>query len=279
MYIKIGISGLGFVGSAMMLTFIQKGYIEGETLFVYDKYKDGGIGCIDGLIHTDILFLALPTLFNFDTRCFDIGSIDDNLKELSGKGYNGIVVIKSTIEPLTTQNFCKKYNLNIVFCPEFLSAKTAFYDFLNQKHIIIGKTDSICEDKLELLINFFVENFKNAEITLCSSTEAECVKLFSNNFYSVKIQFFTEMFLLCDKIGINFDKVRDTMLKNSWINPMHTQIPGSDGNISYGGNCFPKDTNALLHFMINKEVPHNLLKACIEERDLMRNDNLNIKKM
>ena len=39
------------------------------------------------------------------------------------------------------------------------------------------------------------------------------------------------------------------MLKNGWINPMHTTVPGPDGQLSYGGFCFPKDTNALLQFM------------------------------
>ena len=39
------------------------------------------------------------------------------------------------------------------------------------------------------------------------------------------------------------------MLTNNWINPSHTNIPGPDGLISYGGMCFPKDTNALNEYM------------------------------
>ena len=66
------------------------------------------------------------------------------------------------------------------------------------------------------------------------------------------------------------------MLKNNWINPMHTNIPGPDGNISYGGLCFPKDTNALNQFMKKLKSPNKVLNATIEERNDMRNDNDNI---
>ena len=60
------------------------------------------------------------------------------------------------------------------------------------------------------------------------------------------------------------------MLKNDTINPMHTNIPGPDNNISYGGMCFPKDTNALNSFMINNNIPNNVLDAVIKERNSMR---------
>jgi UDP-glucose 6-dehydrogenase len=62
------------------------------------------------------------------------------------------------------------------------------------------------------------------------------------------------------------------MLKNGWIHPMHTKIPGPDDNISYGGACFPKDTKALLHYMKEIEVPHEVLDACVREREKMRDD-------
>ena len=41
---------------------------------------------------------------------------------------------------------------------------------------------------------------------------------------------------------------------------------------AYGCSCFPKDTNALLHFMKSLNSPHKVLEACVCERDLMRKD-------
>ena len=59
-------------------------------------------------------------------------------------------------------------------------------------------------------------------------------------------------------------------------NKMHTNIPGPDGQISYGGLCFPKDTQALLSYMNTKKSPNKVLNAVISERNEMRNDNDNI---
>jgi len=96
------------------------------------------------------------------------------------------------------------------------------------------------------------------------------MKLFCNAFYATKIQFFTEMKLLCDSLEIEYNNVIEMMLNNKWINPMHTQIPGSDGQISFGGACFPKDIKALQQVMANNNVPCEVVRAVIKERDLMR---------
>ena len=70
--------------------------------------------------------------------------------------------------------------------------------------------------------------------------------------------------------------VKNMMLKNKWINHMHTTVPGPDGKLSYGGYCFPKDTNALLQFMKKMNSPHKVLEAIIDERNEMRTDQKNI---
>ena len=60
------------------------------------------------------------------------------------------------------------------------------------------------------------------------------------------------------------------MLNNGWINPNHTQIPGHDGNISYGGKCFPKDIKALNQVFIKNDVTHKVIESVIEENKTMR---------
>ena len=72
-------------------------------------------------------------------------------------------------------------------------------------------------------------------------------------------------------------QLEELMLKNGWINPMHTEVPGPDGQLSYGGYCFPKDTNALLQHMIKEDTPNKVLEATINERNEMRKDNTNVK--
>lgn len=56
---------------------------------------------------------------------------------------------------------------------------------------------------------------------------------------------------------------------------MHTNVPGNDGNISYGGYCFPKDTNALNEYMERMKTPHGVLNAVVKERNTMREDHTN----
>lgn len=267
--IKIGICGLGFVGGAMHDSFGMKDNIH---LVVYDKYKHGGIGEFDELLSTDILFLSLPTLYNEDIGEYDKRPIIETLGLLKDKEYNNLVVIKSTVEPGTCQKLADEYHLNIVHNPEFLTARQAFDDFHNQNHIVLGKTNQCSANKYDRLFNFYKSHYPEAQISKCTSTESESMKLFLNSFYAIKVQFFTEIFLSCNKMDMDFVKVRDLMLKNNWINPMHTCIPGPDGKISYGGMCFPKDTKALLAFMREKEVPCRVLEGVVEERDRMRDD-------
>ena len=45
---------------------------------------------------------------------------------------------------------------------------------------------------------------------------------------------FNEYYLLCQKNGSDFEKIKSLMLKNNWINPMRTNIPGPDGSLGFG---------------------------------------------
>lgn len=269
---NIGICGLGVVGSAVVNSLLKHNFILNNTLFIYDKYKDDKYKNFDVINNTDVVFLTLPTPFSRDKKCYDIDSIRETLDKLKTIKYNGLIVIKSTLEPLITDNLAREFNLDIVHNPEFLSAKTAHEDYHNQKHIVIGKSVVCNEIKLKHLIDFYKKYYPDALISICSASESESMKIFSNSFYATKIQFFTEMFMLTQKINVNYKTITDLMIKNGWINPMHTQVPGTDGKVSFGGMCFPKDTTALLKFMEKNESPSKVLNAVVEERNLMRSD-------
>jgi UDPglucose 6-dehydrogenase len=268
----IGIIGLGFVGGAIYRSFKDKGI----NVLGYDIKKE--LDSFNDCLLSDILFLCLPTQFDISIKSYDKSIIVDVLNDLNNNKYSGLVVIKSTIEPTTTDNLQSQFPLLKLFHnPEFLSAATAYEDFHNQSHIVLGKSNNTSDDDLKVLEKFYHKYYPNANISLCSSTESESMKIYLNCFYSVKIQFFNELYLLCDKTKTNYNNVLDLMLKNNWINPMHTKVPGTDGILSYGGYCFPKDTNALLHFMKSMDSPCQVLEATIIERNIMREDSLNIK--
>jgi UDPglucose 6-dehydrogenase len=271
---KIGIVGLGFVGSAIKYSLELKDI----DLVLFDKFKNGGIGKIEDILSTDINFLALPTIFKEELKQYDKTAVNDICQFLNDMKYSGTVVLKSTVEPGTTASLEKKYsNLNFVHNPEFLTARTANEDFHNQQHIVLGKGPKCSNDSFDSVSKFFENNYPSADLTKCNSTESESMKIFVNNFYSVKVQFFTELYLLCQKMNnCDFNNVKNMMLKNGWINPMHTDVPGPDGKISYGGLCFPKDTQALLGFMKSSDSSHSVIEATVKERDEMRDDFDNV---
>ena len=275
---RVGIIGVGFVGSAIKESLEKHLFILNKTLFIYDKYKNDEtyVKNIDEIINTDILFICLPTPYDEKKEEYDIDSIDLTLFILNNLNYKGICLLKSTILPNTTKKLADKYSfLKLIHNPEFLSANTAFEDFHTQKHVVLGLTDNIKHDDTNKIKTFY-ETFYTDNISVITSTESEIMKLSANSFYSMKIQYFTEIFLLCNKVDCSYNVVRDSLLKNNWINPMHTNVPGSDGKISYGGLCFPKDTNALNKYMEKEKIPNELLNSTINERNKLRDDKLNI---
>lgn len=263
---KIGIIGLGFVGQAINEFFKSKK----QNVLIYDKYKN--INTFDIVLSTDIIYICLPTLYSNSTKTYDMTDIDSTIEELVKNKYNGVILIKSTVLP----NYCTTTNnkypqLMIVHNPEFLSTRTASHDFSQQYHIVLGYTkQSIIV--IEITEEFYRNLFPTAEISCVISEEAGLMKLACNSFYAMKIQYFTEIFLLCEKMGISYNCVKNLMLKNNWINSMHTSIPGHDNIISFGGACFPKDINALNEFMKLRDTPSCVIESVINERNSMRDD-------
>ena len=269
LYMIVGIVGLGFVGSAMYKSFELKGV----SLIGYDKYKNGGISSLESILKCDMVFLCLPTLFNEDTKEYDKSAIYEVCEGLVNNNYKGIVVLKSTVEPETLNNLSETYKLKLIHNPEFLTARTAFEDFHSQKHIVLGRGNNCSLQDMNILKQFYESNYPEAEISLCSSIESESMKIMCNSFYASKIMIFNEYAALCKNNGANFEKVRDLMLKNKWINPMHTIVPGTDGKLGYGGACFPKDTSALREYMSQNGSINNVLSSVIEENTLVRNES------
>ena len=264
--INIGIVGIGFVGGAMVKSLNLKGV----SSILYDKYKDGGIGTQEDMLNTDVLFLCLPTLYSKEKCEYDKSAIIEICSYLDTHNYDGLVVLKSTIEPETTNILSCKFNLRIAHNPEFLTARTAFEDFHNQEHIVLGKGINCTEDDMNKLEYFYSEHYPEAKISHGTSLETESMKIFCNSFYASKVMLFNEYYLLCQKNGANFENVKEMMFNNKWINPMHTNVPGPDGLLGYGGACFSKDTIALCEYMKKNGTENKVLISVIEECNKVR---------
>ena len=71
--------------------------------------------------------------------------------------------------------------MKLIHNPEFCSSNTAFEDFHNQKHIVLGNCN-LKDKELLMLKGFYKIFYKNAEISVCTSSESESMKLFCNSF-------------------------------------------------------------------------------------------------
>ena len=61
------------------------------------------------------------------------------IRDRINRSSTNILLLRSTVVPGTSKKFQDKYqNLRIVFNPEFLTERSAFFDFINQSRIILG---------------------------------------------------------------------------------------------------------------------------------------------
>ena len=85
---------------------------------------------------------------------------------------------------------------------------------------------------------------------------AEMTKYAANAMLATKISFINEMANLCDRVGADVNDVRRGIGHDQRIG-FQFLFPGP----GYGGSCFPKDVNALIHTGKEHDVPLTLMEA------------------
>ena len=115
-------------------------------------------------------------------------------------------------------------------------------DFKNQTRIILGGT----RKGTNKLRQIYSKVFPNATIVKTGSKTAEMVKYFINSFLATKVTFANEMKIICDEIGIDYDKVVEYATYDERLGKSHWAVPGPDGDYGFGGHCLPKDVSAIV---------------------------------
>jgi len=255
---RLGIIGLGYVGTAIK-SFFESHNVE---LLTYDinQRKNPSEESIDSLVRKNptFIYIAVPTPMKKDGSC-SLKNLEIVLDEINDIGFNsGCIIIKSTIPPKTTENFQLSYpNLKIIFNPEFLTEANFYDDFKNQKFIILGGNNKDCR----IASDFYKLFFPNSKIYISTTAEAEMIKYFLNCFLAVKVSYANEIYQLCLKLDINFNKIIDMAKLDSRIGKTHLNVPGPDGEYGYGGSCFPKDISALIKIFEENNVSSAVIKS------------------
>ncbi len=247
---KIGIIGIGVLGGAVKHYYEESGY----KTFCYDKDKN--IGSLEEISEADVIFICVPTPRKSDNSC-DVSIVDETISYIQG---HKIVIIKSTVIPGTTDAFQAKYPQHqILFCPEFLTARRAYEDFKNPRIKIVGYT--VQSEDTSNDVFFLLPKAKFGKVMPAAA--AELFKYFRNSYLAMKNSFANQIFGLCYKTGINYRYIRNCAEADPWIGPEHLD-PLYEGFQGFNGKCLPKDTEALLKFADEYDVNLSILKEVVK---------------
>ena len=142
----------------------------------------------------------------------------------------------------------------------FLVAATATTDYLRTIRHYIG-----CNNRAYALLarDVLQEVFDDSDYVFCTIEEASMLKYSINSFLATKVVWMNELKDLCDRVGIDYEKVSEMMSHDKRIGRSHMQVPGPDGQRGFGGACFPKDTNAFLTYAQQSDIMLSVLDSAV----------------
>lgn len=275
---KISIVGTGYVGLVTGACFANMGnevicvdidkqkienlkkaiipiYEPGLESLVKNAYENQSLSFTtnikEALENSNIIFIAVgtPMKSNKDADLSYVKEVAKSIGKLINKPL--LIVNKSTVPVGTAdlvkniiKNELKKRNKNIKFSvisnPEFLKEGAAVEDFMKPDRVIVGSDDKEDFKIMQELYEPFMKNH-NRLITM-DAKSAEMTKYAANAMLATKISFMNEIANICEYLGANVNDVRNGIGSDSRIGYSFI-YPGC----GYGGSCFPKDVQALIH--------------------------------
>ena len=173
-----------------------------------------------------------------------------------------VVVTKSTV-PVGTGEFVReviekhrvtRVPFDVVANPEFLREGSAIEDTLRPDRIVIGApTQQVAMTLLELYAPL------ERPMIITDVPSAEMIKYASNAFLATKISFTNSIANICELAGADVTQVMKGMGLDARIGPAFLQA-----GLGYGGSCFPKDTESLVHTAGALGYDFALLRAVVE---------------
>ena len=267
---KIGIVGNGFVGGAVKFGFSPQTGCDAEVR-VYDKNPNKSTHTLEETVNeSDFIFLSVPTPANKDGSInLDIldGALND-IDKIHTREKTNAILIRSTVVPGTTWSLQTKYpQLNILFNPEFLTERSANFDFINQSRFIVGNNGQMGNlTQSEDFAKLIKDRFGDCVAIMQTSYEtAELIKYMNNCFFATKVSFMNEMYQIAEKIDANWEEAVSGFVSDGRIGHSHMNVPGPDDKFGFGGSCFPKDIQAMIDFAEMFGLNPSVLKGAWEK--------------
>jgi UDPglucose 6-dehydrogenase len=173
-----------------------------------------------------------------------------------------VIVNKSTV-PVGTGEFVREtierhqrrpVRFDVVSNPEFLREGSAIEDTLRPDRIVIGApTQQVAMSLLELYAPL------ERPMIITDVPSAEMIKYASNALLATRISFMNAIANICEQAGADVTHV----MKGMGLDPRIGAAFLSAG-LGYGGSCFPKDTDSLIHTAASLGYDFALLRAVAE---------------
>jgi len=239
---SVAIVGYGAVGRGI------------HTLFPHAAIYDEplGIGSREEVNRCEFAFVSVPTPQGSDGECNT--SIVENVVSWIE---SDIIILRSTVEVGTTDRLRETLGKHVIFQPEYGPAETPdhpFNDLRKIRWVILGGQRQDTIRAADLYKTTF-----NADITIqqTDARTAELTKYMENCFLALKVTFCNEFYDIANKVGVDFNEMRELWLLDPRIGRSHTFVmPDSRG---FGGKCLPKDLSAMIHTALDQNYYPNLL--------------------
>ena len=252
---KIGIVGLGIVGSAVRHGLEKLGH---KVSWHDTKFESK----LEDVIDSEIVYLCVPTPSKEDGSC-DTSIIEEVVRQLiEVHKFKGIIALKSTVLPGTTRKLQEQYqNDKICHVPEFLRERVAIADFTDNHDLcIIGTENDEVFEKVKESHGYFPKKFERL-----SPTESEISKYFNNVYNATLITFANAFYEICNSYGMDYNRVKAAMVQREHI--YNKYLDCNDNLRGFGGMCLPKDTKAINALVREFGLPINLFEAVLQDNN------------
>lgn len=189
---------------------------------------------------TNICFVCVPTPKNEDGSC-NTNIVRGVVGDLYCANYDGIVVIKSTVTPGTTNELIKACNgMQICHSAEFIRERNNISDFVeNQKLLVVGTyTKEIFSIVTEAHSHY---PHKTAMLT---PTESEILKYLHNSINALRVSFAGEFYDICEKLGADYTKIKNALLHSTSLPDIYLDV--NKNMRSWSSICWNKDIPAIV---------------------------------
>jgi UDPglucose 6-dehydrogenase len=211
---------------------------------------------------SDVIFIAVGTPPK-ETGETDLSQVEAVASQIGRSMDRYKVVVNKSTVPVGTGEFVREVitryqprpvDFDVVSNPEFLREGSAIEDTLRPDRIVIGAPN---QQVAMTLVELYAPLERPMIITDLPS--AEVIKYASNAFLAAKISFINAIANICEAAGADVRQVMKGMGLDSRIGMQFLQA-----GLGYGGSCFPKDVDSLIHTASRLGYDFKLLRSVVE---------------